>query len=197
MTIVFVGGSRRIKHLPVEAKTRLENVVSKGLPILIGDADGADKAVQEHLSDLQYKKVSVYCSGDTCRNNIGKWKTCNVNAGNQQKNFQFYAVKDREMAHHAKFGLMIWDGHSPGTILNILRLVKASKMAVLVSVAQRSEMEFKSKNDWDDFLSGCSWKLRRDMEKRAIQDELFMLRPEQECLNMPCSDEFSLDGRLD
>ena len=41
------------------------------------------------------------------------------------------------MAQQAEFGLMIWDGKSPGTVLNILRLVRGSKKAVLVSVCRK------------------------------------------------------------
>ena len=183
MTAVFVGGSRRITHLPVEAKKRIDNVVDRGLAILVGDANGADKAVQKHLADTNYNRVTVYCSGATSRNNVGQWETRNVSAGKREKSFQFYAAKDREMTRQAEFGLMIWDGKSPGTVLNILRLVRASKKVVLVSVAEKSEFELKSREDWDAFLSRCSLKLRRDLEKRAIQDELFMLRPEQDELN--------------
>ena len=164
MTAVFVGGSRRITRLPVEAKTRIDNVVDKGLAIMVGDANGADKAVQEHLAEAKYDKVTVYCSGGTSRNNVGQWATCNVSAGEREKSFQFYAAKDRAMAQQAEFGLMIWDGKSPGTVLNILRLVRASKKAVLVSVTEKSEIEFKSREDWDAFLSRCTLKLRQDME---------------------------------
>ena len=189
MTAVFVGGSRRITRLPMEAKNRIDNVVDKGFAILIGDANGADKAVQKHLAEAKYDKVTVYCSGNTSRNNVGQWKTRSVSAGERENTFQFYAAKDREMAQKAEFGLMIWDGKSPGTVLNILRLVRASKKVVLVSVAEKSEVEFKSKEDWEVFLSRCSLKLRRDMERRAIQDELFMLRPEQDELNFSETDE--------
>ena len=193
MTTVFVGGSRRITRLPAEVKTRIDNAVGKGFAILVGDANGADKAVQKHLAEEKYDKVTVYCSGDTSRNNLGQWEIRNVNAGESKRNFQFYAGKDREMAQQAEFGLMIWDGKSPGTVLNILRLVRASKMAVLVSVTDKSEVEFKGKEDWDAFLSGCSLKLRRDMERRAVQDELFMLRQAQDELNLGKTDE-SPDG---
>jgi len=195
VTAVFVGGSRRITRLPVEAKSRIDNIVERGLAILVGDANGVDKAVQKHLAEAKYEKVTVYCSGGTSRNNVGQWVTRSVNAGEREKNFQFYAAKDREMAQQAEFGLMIWDGNSPGTVLNILRLVRASKEAVLVGVADKSEVEFKSKEDWDVFLSRCSLKLRRDMEKRAIQDELFMLRPEQDELNFGETDELA-DGAI-
>lgn len=195
VTAVFVGGSRRITRLPVEAKTRINNVADRGFAILIGDANGADKAVQKHLAEAKYDKVTVYCSGETSRNNIGQWEIRNIRAGEREKTFQFYAAKDREMAQQAKFGLMIWDGKSPGTALNILRLVQASKKAVLVSVAEKSEVEFKSKEDWDAFLSRCSSKLRRDMERRAIQNELFMLRPEQDEFYFGETDE-PIDGAI-
>ena len=152
VTAVFVGGSRRMTRLPTEAKNRINNALDRGFSILVGDANGVDKAVQQHLADVKYDKVTVYCSGDTSRNNVGQWETRNVGVGESEKNFQFYAAKDREMAQQAEFGLMIWDGKSPGTVLNILRLVRASKKAVLVSVPERSEVEFKSKEDWDAFL---------------------------------------------
>lgn len=193
MTTVFVGGSRRITRLPVQARVRIDNVLEKGFAIVVGDASGADKAVQKHLAEAKYDKVTVYFSGDTSRNNLGQWETRSVKVGERKKNFQYYAAKDREMAQQAEFGLMIWDGKSLGTVLNILRLVRASKKAVLVSVAEKSEVEFKGKGDWDAFLSGCSSKLLRDMERRATQDELFMLRRAQDELNFGNADE-SPDG---
>lgn len=195
MTTVFVGGSRRITRLPVQAKDRIDNVVEKGFAILVGDANGADKAVQRHLAEVKYDKVTVYFSGDTSRNNLGQWETRSVNVGERKRNFQFYAAKDREMALQAEFGLMIWDGKSLGTILNILRLVRASKKAVLVSVAEKSEVEFKGEGDWDAFLSGCSLNLRRDMERRATRDELVMLRRDQDELSFGNTDE-SPDGLI-
>ena len=180
MTAVFVGGSRRITSLPAEVKTRIDNVVDNGFSVLVGDANGADKAVQRHLAESQYDKVTVFCSGDASRNNVGQWETRNVSVGERKRSFHFYAAKDREMAKQADFGLMIWDGKSPGTVLNILRLVQTSKMAVLVSVFEETEVEFKCQKDWDVFLSRCSLKLRRDLERRATRDELTMLRQEQD-----------------
>ena len=195
MTVVFVGGSRRITRLPAEARTRIDNIVERGLAVLVGDANGADRAVQKYLVEAQYDKVTVYCSGETSRNNVGQWETRTVNAGQRERNFQFYAAKDREMARHAKFGLMIWDGKSPGTVLNILRLVQASKKSVLVLGGESSKFEFRGRADWNIFLSRCSSKLRRDMERRAMYDEWRMLRPEQEELN-PCGIERPADGAI-
>ena len=80
MNTVFIGGSRRVSRLPAAARDRVDNVIEKGLAVSVGDANGADKAVQKHLADARYDRVTVYCSGDSCRNNIGQWKTRHVKA---------------------------------------------------------------------------------------------------------------------
>ena len=59
------------------------------------------------------------------------------------------------MAVAADFGLMIWDGKSPGTVLNVLRLLRAGKAAVLIHGSAAS-FTLKSTQDWDAFLAGCS-----------------------------------------
>ena len=171
MKTVFIGGSRRVSRLPVAARNRVDNMIEKGLAVSVGDANGADKAVQKHLADAHYDHVTVYCSGDYCRNNIGRWKTHHVKATGGKKGFQFYAAKDRAMANAAEFGLMIWDGKSPGTILNILRLVRASKNAVLINVPEQRETTFRNEDDWDVFLSECGENLRRSLKKRALPNE--------------------------
>ena len=173
MSTVFIGGSRRVSRLPSTARDRVDKVIEKGLPVSVGDANGADKAVQKHLFDARYDRVTVFCSGDSCRNNVGQWQTRHVKTGGRKKDFQFYAAKDREMARAAEFGLMIWDGKSPGTVLNVLRLVRASKKAVLIDVPEQREVTFRNKDDWDGFLSGCDERLRRSLEKRALPDEWF------------------------
>ena len=184
MNTVFIGGSRRVPRLPVAARDRVDKVIENGLAVSVGDANGADKAVQKHLADARYDRVTVYCSGDSCRNNIGRWKTRHVKAKGRKKDFHFYAVKDREMACAAEFGLMIWDGKSPGTVLNVLRLVRASKKAVLINVPEQREVTFRSRDDWDVFLSECDEHLRRSLEKRALPDEWFDTNPAQASLGL-------------
>jgi hypothetical protein len=178
MNTVFIGGSRRVSRLPAPAKERLDNIVESGFPILVGDANGADKAVQRHLLDSGYERVTVFCSGDTCRNNLGQWQTHHVPTSRDAKDFQFYATKDREMARLAEFGLMFWDGSSAGTPLNILRLVRAGKKAVLIDVSRKQVNTFKRASDWDAFLARCSPELRRDLEKRATPEEWQSAAPE-------------------
>ena len=170
MNTVFVGGSRHVSRLPDEARERLENVIRSGFPVIVGDANGADKAIQKYLLDRDYKNVTVFCSGSTCRNNLGHWATSQIRAP-QARGFQFYAAKDREMAREAEFGLMIWDGKSPGTVLNVLRLVRAGKKAVLLNVHGKTALTFKEIGDWDAFLAGCNAELKSDLVARATPEE--------------------------
>lgn len=171
MNTVFIGGSRHVSRLPAEVKTRLNNMIDSGHRVIVGDANGADKAVQKHFSDAAYDKVTVFCSGDSFRNNLGQWTTHKVGAPKNAKGFQFYAAKDREMAREADFGLMIWDGKSPGTVLNVLRLVQAGKKAVLYSVPEKRALNIKAWADWEAFLARTSDELRRDLRERATPEE--------------------------
>jgi probable addiction module antidote protein len=171
LNTIFIGGSRHVSRLPPEVKKRLDNVVASGHRVIVGDANGADKAVQKHFLDKHYDKVTVFCSGSAPRNNLGPWLIHQVDAPKTAKGFQFYAAKDREMAREADFGLMIWDGKSPGTVLNVLRLAIAGKIAVLFNVPDKDVVNIKSVDAWRNFIKHCSDELRRDVKERAIPDE--------------------------
>jgi adenine-specific DNA-methyltransferase len=74
------------------------------------------------------------------------------------------------MAEAADFGLMIWDGKSPGTILNVLRLLRGGKAAILVASADASR-SFKSIHDWESFLASCRPQLVHAIKQRATPEE--------------------------
>lgn len=175
MTTVFLGGSRKITKLPTTVADRLDTIISSGFDIVVGDAPGADKALQKYLLDASYEKVTVYCSGDGCRNNLGEWHQNLVSAGKETKGFKFFAAKDREMAKLADFGLMIWDGQSPGTVLNVLRLIKAGKKAVLIDTPQKAAFNFTTLRDWLIFISGCDKRFVDSLRDRAVGDERGLL----------------------
>lgn len=131
MTKIFIGGSRHIKHLNTVIHDRFNNIISQNFQIIVGDANGADKVVQQYLSEQHYRHVLVYCSGQLCRNNIGHWKTVNVVVPKNINGRRFYMAKDSEMAKSADYGLMLWDGKSAGTINNIFSLLTLCKKVVL------------------------------------------------------------------
>jgi probable addiction module antidote protein len=171
LNTIFIGGSRHVSRLPPEVKKRLDNVVASGHSVIVGDANGADKAVQKHFLDKHYDKVTVFCSGTAPRNNLGTWLTNHVDAPRSAKGFQFYAAKDRQMAREADFGLMIWDGKSAGTVLNVLRLAIAGKIAVLFNVPDKNVVNIKSVDGWRNFIAQHSDELRKDLKERATPDE--------------------------
>lgn len=78
MTSVFVAGSRKLGRLNEQVKERQGNVIAGSYQVLVGDANGADKAVQTFLQERGYHNVIVYCSGEKCRINLGSWPTYNV-----------------------------------------------------------------------------------------------------------------------
>lgn len=171
MNTIFIGGSRHVSRLPPEVKKRLDNVVASGHRVIVGDANGADKAVQKHFFDKRYDQVTVFCSGSTPRNNLGTWHTHQVDVPKGAKGFHFYAAKDREMAREADFGLMIWDGKSPGTVLNVLRLALAGKISVLFNVPEKDVVNITTLDGWKTFISRCSRELQMDVKERATPDE--------------------------
>ncbi len=171
MNTIFIGGSRHVSRLPAEVKKRLDNVIASSHKVIVGDANGADKAVQKHFCDARYPHVTVFCSGDAPRNNLGSWTTHRVDVPKGTKGFQFYATKDREMALEADFGLMIWDGKSPGTVLNVLRLVQAGKISVLFNVPDKAAVNVKTVEQYRDFILHCDAGFRADLRERATTQE--------------------------
>jgi hypothetical protein len=127
MTTVFVSGSRKISRLNMETRNRLKNVVDKQFSILVGDANGADKVFQKYLAEMRYPNVVVFCSGGHCRNNLGNWNVKNISVDSKLKGRDFYTQKDKAMAAEADYGLVLWDGKSPGSFNNIMELVKNRK----------------------------------------------------------------------
>jgi probable addiction module antidote protein len=196
MNTIFIGGSRYVTRLPVEVKKRLDNVIGSGHRVIVGDANGADKAVQKHLHDAGYGAVTVFCSGDTARNNLGGWQIRAVHVPRNLKGFQFYAAKDREMAAEADFGLMIWDGRSAGTALNVLRLVGAGKIAVLFNVQEKRVVNFKAAADWDAFLGECGPELLTDLKARATPEEWMNARLPEQASFLDKSDTAEATDRL-
>lgn len=138
MKTVFIGGSRRVSRLNEQIRRRLDDMVKRNFRIIVGDANGADRAMQRQLSEWDYRAVTVYYVGDRPRNNEGAWATQRIETPLKRPGFEFYTVKDRQMATDAECGLMLWDGKSRGTLANVERLVQAQKpVAVYVAPVRR------------------------------------------------------------
>jgi hypothetical protein len=150
---VFVAGSRHISRLPAAVQTRLDTIVEKGLQILVGDANGVDKAVQGYLAQKGYPNVLVHCMESGCRNNVGRWPTHQVAAPQGARGFDYYSMKDGVMAEAAEYGLMLWDGKSKGTINNVVRLSLRKKKVVVYVAPSKRFQTVRALEDLQDVLA--------------------------------------------
>lgn len=155
MTTVFLSGSRSASRLNDAIRERLGRMIDQDFHIVIGDANGADKAMQVHLADSNYRHVTVFCAGQTCRNNVGAWPTNNVEVSPSLSGRDFYTVKDVAMAARADYGFVLWDGKSAGSINNVLELVKRGKYVVVHLSVTGKFVVVKSVEDITRLLEHC------------------------------------------
>jgi len=155
MTNVFIAGSRQLSRVNAVVKRRIDTIIEKGFTILVGDANGADKAVQRYLADKGYRNVIVHCMADNCRNNVGDWSTRKIVGSERARGFAYYAAKDQAMVDDASYGLMLWDGKSKGTLNNIINLVRQEKPVVVYLAPARIFKNLRTGDDVAEFVGKC------------------------------------------
>jgi hypothetical protein len=165
MKKVFLFGSRRLTRLPAEVCPRLDEMIRRELMILVGDANGADKAVQTYFAEQQYANVLVFCTAGNCRNNVGRWPVRIVEAPHRARDFAFFTAKDAAMAEEADVGLALWDGQSTGTLVNVARLVARAKPAVVYIAPEKAFTTLKTPDDLVHLLSTASIDVRTRAEE--------------------------------
>jgi hypothetical protein len=147
-TRVFIAGSRAISKLNSEIRERLDNIMRQKFTILLGDASGADKAVQQYLRRCDYREVTVYCM-ETCRNNVGEWPTRQHTATpGSKRDRHYYGIKDAAMAEDATCGFMLWDGESKGTLTNVVNLLNAHKKCLLYLGSKKQFLKLLTPDDF-------------------------------------------------
>lgn len=155
MTKVFVGGSRRLSRLNKKVTQTLDRLVKKGLTVLIGDANGADKAVQNYLMNMKYNNVIIYCMQNGCRNNLGKWQVRYIETSSKDNSYRFYSIKDLKMVKDADYGFMLWDSKSKGTLNNIINLLKEYKQVVVYFSPNKTLYKISTYSDLAKLLEKC------------------------------------------
>jgi hypothetical protein len=126
---LFISGSKSISALSEEVKSLLDEHIALGTEFLVGDCYGVDAAVQKYLELKGYKNVTIYCSGETPRNNFttgAKVHSC-AEAAKGLTGSAFHYVKDIQMANDCNQAIMIWDGKSKGTGEYIRRIKEMGK----------------------------------------------------------------------
>ena len=155
MKTVFLSCSRQLSRLSDTIKTRINNMIEQNFLILVGDANGADRAMQQYITDTRYSNVKVFCAGEACRNNVGNWDVTQVYVDPKLKGRDFYTAKDKEMAVKADYGFVLWYGKSSGAINNIFELLKHDKKTVLYFSPEKEFYTISHLNDAQALLKKC------------------------------------------
>ncbi len=165
MSSVFLGGSRKLSSLNSQLRTRIRSLMNNKHTILVGDANGADKAVQSFLAEEGYRNVKVYCMDGECRNNVGSWELVSIDSGGRKKDFQYFSLKDAEMSRTADYGFMLWDGKSKGTLNNVLNLIQQNKFMLVYFSPQKEFFSIKGASDVRALVENCDAESKNLFEK--------------------------------
>lgn len=155
MTKIFIAGSRRLSRLNADVKRRIDTIVDKGFTILVGDANGVDKAVQRYLAERAFRNVIVHCMAGNCRNNVAGWPIREIDAPPGARGFAYYSTKDMAMVNDASYGLMLWDGESKGTLNNVIKMVLQHKAVVVYLAPKKKFQSLRSPSDVNQLLANC------------------------------------------
>lgn len=136
---VFVSGSSKtedpssewhLKRLPKETRSYLDKSMRNGEKIIVGDAPGIDRQVQNYLNDKGYSNVEVYGPGKQVRYTANKkWKTNPIDdPDHEEYSKEWLAKKDIAMTEAATKGLAIpIEGGASATRKNVERMVEQGK----------------------------------------------------------------------
>ncbi|MCH5323147.1 MAG: hypothetical protein J1E31_06225 [Helicobacter sp.] len=155
MKKIFICGSIAIKELNETIKKKLDDVIEKKYDVLVGDAEGIDKMVQEYLGK-RYKNVTIYHIGDKPRNCISRdFSLKHINYDeklddkkNKQREKQQF--KDRKMIEDCDISYCIWNGKSKGTYENIIKILDEKKDIEIYLNQEKEEKSLSSKNGFQE-----------------------------------------------
>ena len=137
---VFISGSSKTqdksseyyrKQLPKDIRTEIDGYIRRGDKILVGDAPGIDRQVQNYLNKKGYSNVVVYGPGKSVRYSANKkWKTKPVYAPEfEPMSPEWLRKKDIAMTNDSTKGLavVLENGGAKATRNNVQRLIEQSK----------------------------------------------------------------------
>jgi hypothetical protein len=165
MTKVFIAGSRQLSRLNADVKRRIDAIIEKDFTVLVGDANGADKAVQRYLAEKEYRDVIVHCMSGNCRNNVANWPAREVPSPPGAKGFAYYSTKDKVMVDDADYALMLWDGESKGTLNSVINMLRQNKPTVVYLAPKKIFQNVRTSDDLNLLLSNCETSSVRRFER--------------------------------
>jgi len=143
---LFVSGSSKTqdktseyyrKKLPKEIRKELKKSIKQKDKIVVGDAPGIDRQVQDFLKKHKYKDVEIYGPGKKVRYSANKnWKTHPIDDPKHEPfSKEWLAKKDKVMTRVADKGLaVILDEGATATRNNVQRLIDQNKQVKVYSL---------------------------------------------------------------
>lgn len=149
---VFISGSSKTqdkesdyyrKNLPRPVRDRIDQKIRNGDKIVVGDAPGIDRQVQDYLKSRKYKNVEIYGPGKEVRYAADKkWKTNPIDdPDHEPMSPEWLAKKDKVMSDVADEGIaVILDEGAKATRKNIERLQGQEKPVDTYMLSKGSEL---------------------------------------------------------
>jgi hypothetical protein len=166
MNKIFISGSMKIKNIDKKVKERIDNIINSDFSILLGDADGVDTSIQELVNSKGYRKVTIYCSGNHVRNNVGRWEIKKIITDYKENSRLFFTQKDIRMAEDCDYGLMVWDSKSTGTLSNIYELLIRNKKSLVFVNKLKSFIKITNINEFEKLTSFMTGNAFEKADKR-------------------------------
>lgn len=149
---VFISGSSKTqfndknnpyyrKRLANELKAEIDKLIAENANIIVGDAPGIDRQVQNYLNKKLYKNVEVYGPGKKVRYSANKnWKTNPIDSDYEPMSKEWLALKDIKMSEIATEGLaVILDEGANATRNNIKRMNDMGKNVKVYELDKRGK----------------------------------------------------------
>jgi hypothetical protein len=156
---------------PAPAIERIGSLVAPEHPALIDDAPGAHAEMQSLLAGYNLRARWRL----SCRSRIPQQSrrlaAYHIPPPEGAQGFAVHAAKDREMARRADYGLMVWNGISPGTALNVLRPTLIGSPCVVYDTMRGTVMTTYNIADWQAMLQSVGAAVHRQIEARMTADE--------------------------
>lgn len=176
MATIFIAGSITIKQLDFLVQERIMNIMHMGHDVIVGDADGVDTSIQNFLLNAHYDRVTVFCTGDSPRNNVGNWQIHPVTTYHRPGSRAFFTAKDIALADAADTGFMIWDTKSTGTLSNVMELLSQKKYSLVFTNNDKTFHAIKKVQDIERLLACMSPPGRVNADKKiGLNDKLASL----------------------
>lgn len=156
--VVFISGSWRTsengspysrKVLSNKVTSKIDEYITDKKQIIVGEAPGIDRQVQDYLNSRNYRNVVVYHAGSQPRYLSNRnWNTVSILSNLEEGSKEWLASKDIAMSDAATEGLaIILDNNgAQATRNNIIRLYNSGKPVMAFQLSCISE-------DLDDYIN--------------------------------------------